>query len=118
MLFNSLEFLLFFPFTVIVYFLLPHKLRKYFLLAASLFFYMSFIPRYILILAFTTVVDYTGARLIEKYWDRKAIKRTVFITGLVLNIGLLVVFKYLITICGTLNAFGAAIDLDYLTKVL
>ena len=118
MLFNSLEFLLFFPFTVIVYFLLPHKLRKYFLLAASLFFYMSFIPRYILILAFTTVVDYTAARLIEKYHDRKALKRTVFILGLVLNIGLLVVFKYLITICGTLNSFGATINLDYLTQVL
>ena len=81
MLFNSIEFLIFFPAVVAVYFLLPYKLRRYFLLAASCFFYMSFIPKYILILLFTTVVDYTGARLIEKFRERHKIAKTFFILG-------------------------------------
>ncbi len=112
MLFNSLEFLLFFPLTVIIYFLLPHKLRKYFLLFASVYFYMSFIPKYILIVAFTTIVDYTGARLIEKFRDKKGIKRTVFITGILLNVGLLVFYKYLGAVGDTINFFGAMINLE------
>ena len=112
MLFNSLEFLLFFPLTVALYFLLPHKFRRYFLLFASVFFYMSFIPKYILIVGFTTVVDYTGARLIEKFRERKAIKRAVFITGILLNVGMLVIYKYLGVIGDTINFFGAMISLE------
>ena len=78
MLFNSIEFLLFFPIVIIGFYLLPHRLRRYFLLAASCFFYMSFIPKYILILLFTTVVDYSGALLIEKFRDRKKLAKTFF----------------------------------------
>jgi hypothetical protein len=40
MLFNSVAFLLFFPTVVVIYFVLPHRLRWLWLLAASLFFYM------------------------------------------------------------------------------
>ncbi len=112
MLFNSLEFLLFFPLTVAIYFLLPHKLRRYFLLLASVYFYMSFMPKYILIVGFTTVVDYVGARLIDKFSEKNAIKRTVFITGILLNVGLLVLYKYLGVIGDTINFFGAMISLE------
>lgn len=111
MLFNSLEFLLFFPITVILYFLLPHKFRRYFLLFASVFFYMSFIPKYILILGFTTVVDYTAARLISKFSDRKALKKTVFIIGVLLNVGLLITFKYLGLLGDTINFFGHMVSM-------
>lgn len=58
MLFNSIEFVIFFPFVVTVYFLLPPRFRRYFLLAASCYFYMSFIPSYMIILLYTTLVDY------------------------------------------------------------
>lgn len=111
MLFNSIEFLIFFPVTVIVYFLLPYKVRKYFLLAASCYFYMSFIPKYMLILLFTTVVDYSGALLIEKFRDRPRIKRTVFLIGIFLNVGMLIYFKYLGIIGDTINFFGRALSL-------
>jgi len=111
MLFNSIEFLLFFPVTIAVYFLLPHKLRRYFLLAASCYFYMSFIPKYMLILLFTTIVDYTGALLIERFRERKKLKTAVFVIGLTLNIGLLIYFKYLGVIGDTINFFGKAFSL-------
>lgn len=111
MLFNSFEFLIFFPLVVAVYFLLPFKARKFFLLAASLYFYMSFIPKYIAILGFTTVIDYTAARLISKFSERKALKKTVFIVGVLLNVGLLVTFKYLGLLGDTINFFGHMVSM-------
>jgi len=112
MLFNSIEFLLFFPFVIIVYFLLPKQfLRKYFLLAASCYFYMSFIPKYMLILLFTTIVDYTGALLIEKFRENKKLKLTFFLIGIGLNVGLLIYFKYLGVIGDTINFFGTKLSL-------
>ena len=48
MLFNSIEFLIFFPIVTLLFYLMPHKWRWLLLLAASCFFYMWFIPKYIL----------------------------------------------------------------------
>lgn len=60
MLFNSWEFVIFFPLVTLLYFALPHRFRWMLLLAASCAFYMFFIPVYILILAFTILVDYAA----------------------------------------------------------
>ncbi|MFA6947677.1 MAG: MBOAT family O-acyltransferase [Eubacteriales bacterium] len=113
MLFNSVQFLIFFPVTIIIYFLLPHKFRKYFLLAASCYFYMSFIPKYIFILLFTTIVDYSGALAVERLGgaEKPRAKKAAFIIALACNIGLLVFFKYLGMLGDTFNFFGAMINL-------
>jgi len=66
MLFNSLEFALFFPFVTAIFFTLPHRWRTLHLLVASCVFYMAFIPAYILILAVKIVIDYTAGILIER----------------------------------------------------
>ena len=66
MLFNSFSFLIFFPTVTILYFLIPHKYRWFFLLMASCIFYMAFIPIYILVLGLTIAIDYTAGLLIEK----------------------------------------------------
>ncbi|MGI6744403.1 MAG: MBOAT family O-acyltransferase [Eubacteriales bacterium] len=108
MLFNSVEFLIFFPVVTIVFFLLPERFRRYWLLAASCFFYMSFIPYYIIILLFTTCVDFFGALLIGKYHDRPELKNFFFALALGLNIGLLVYFKYLGMLGGTFNFISSA----------
>src|SRR4026208_2156201 len=65
MLFNSFTFLIFFPVVVAIYFVIPHRFRWARLLAASCYFYMAFIPVYILILFFTIAVDYVAGILIE-----------------------------------------------------
>ena len=65
MLFNSFSFFVFFPLVTGLYFLLPHRQRWALLLTASCVFYMYFIPKYLLILAFTIVVDYFAGLLIE-----------------------------------------------------
>jgi len=113
MLFNSIQFLVFFPFVITVFFILPHKFRKYFLLAASCYFYMSFIPKYMIILLFTSIVDFFGALLVQKFRkeDKVFLKRLAFIIALSLNIGLLVFFKYLGLLGDTVNFFGHMLNL-------
>lgn len=92
MLFNSFQFLLFFPIVTILYFILPHKFRWLHLLIASCVFYMYFVPIYILILFLTIIVDYIAGILIE---NAKGPQRKAFLLmSIVANVGVLVFFKY------------------------
>ncbi len=92
MLFNSLAFLLFFPLVCIVYFTLPTiKLRNWFLLAASYYFYMNWRPVYALLLLASTGITYLAALGGAKYDKHK----TLFLTlGIVFNLLILFFFKY------------------------
>ena len=92
MLFNSIEFVIFFPIVTLVYFVLQHKHRWWWLLLSSCVFYMAFRPEYLLILGFTIVVDYYAGILIEKSVGKQ--KRWYLIMSLVANIGVLAIFKY------------------------
>ncbi len=92
MLFNSVEFVLFFIIIVFLYFTLPHKYRWFLLLTGSCYFYMAFIPVYILILGFTIVVDYWAGIFLEKIEGKN--KKLFLIASLIANIGVLAVFKY------------------------
>ncbi len=93
MLFNSFEFIIFFPVVTIGFFLLPHKARWAWLLMASCYFYMFFKPIYILILAGTIIIDYFAGLLIEKTEDKKR-RKWYLALSLVANIGILAYFKY------------------------
>ena len=92
MLFNSLQFLIFFPAVTTLYFILPHRFRWFLLLIASCIFYMAFIPAYILILLVTIVVDYIAGILIEKSQGKK--RKLYLLISIVANIGFLAFFKY------------------------
>ncbi len=92
MLFNSIEFFLFFPLVTAIYFMLPHAFRWMWLLLASCVFYMFFIPSYILILFLTIVIDYyAGIRIVvaEERNKKKWLWFSIISTCLVLG-----VFKY------------------------
>ena len=65
MIFNSVVFVIFYIIVTALYFILPHKFRWGLLLAASCYFYMAFVPVYILILGFTIVIDYFAGIFIE-----------------------------------------------------
>ena len=106
MLFNSFEFLLFFPIVTILFYLLPHSGRWSLLLAASCFFYMFFKPEYILILGFTIVVDYYAGILLEQEADQKK-KKKYLVMSLIANIGVLAVFKYYNFINGNITGVAA-----------
>jgi len=120
MLFNSFQFLYFFIVVTTLYFVLPHKFRWMLLLVSSCYFYMTFVPVYILILAFTIVIDYFAGIYIEKTPGKK--KRLFLIASLIANIGTLAVFKYYnfindnITLL--LHGFNATNHLPYLSILL
>jgi alginate O-acetyltransferase complex protein AlgI len=92
MLYNSLQFLVFFIVVTIWYFNIPHRFRWLLLLVASCYFYMAFVPKYIVILGFTIVIDYIAGIYLEKFEGRK--KKLFLIASLIANIGILGAFKY------------------------
>ncbi len=93
MTFNSLQFLVFFMVVTLWFFRLKNqKGRILLLLLASCYFYMSFIPQYILILGGTIVIDYIAGLLIEKNEGRT--RKAWLVVSLIANIGVLAVFKY------------------------
>ena len=93
MLFNSFEFLIFFPIVTLIYFVLPRRGRWIWLLVTSYFFYMNWHAEYALLMAACTVVTYGCARLIDAVGDARR-RKGVLIGGIVFNIGLLAYFKY------------------------
>ena len=66
MLFNSYQFLIFFPVVVLLYYVIPQKIRYLWLLAASYYFYMCWNAKYALLLLFSTLATYTSGYLIDR----------------------------------------------------
>jgi len=94
MLFNSLEFLIFFPIVVFIYFIIKKKHRWIFLLFASYYFYMCWKPEYVFLIIISTVIDYFAGLQMGKTNCSK--KRKLFLLlSLVSNLGILFGFKYL-----------------------
>ena len=93
MLFNSFAFAVFLPIVFTLYWAFPHKYRWAILLAASYYFYMSWNPKYIVLILFTTVISYTAALLIEGKTDKR-FKDIILAIAAVLCLGVLFFFKY------------------------
>ncbi|HPH89891.1 MAG TPA: MBOAT family O-acyltransferase [Ferruginibacter sp.] len=92
MLFNSFHFVFFFLIVTGGYFSIPYTKRWMWLLAASCYFYMAFVPVYILILAFTIIIDYFAGIYIERSEGKR--RKLFLVSSLVANIGILCFFKY------------------------
>lgn len=94
MLFNSFDFFLFFPFVLLLFFALPQKVKWMWLLACSVYFYMCWKAKYILLMGFSILVTYIGSLLIEKWRSRKYASKVVLAITLLANFGVLFLFKY------------------------
>ena len=112
MVFNSIEYLVFLPLVVLLFYVLPQKVRWLMLLAASCVFYMWFVPKYILILLVTIVVDYGAGVLMERYADRHALKKTFFVISIVSTLSVLLVFKYLNFLTANLDHLCASLGTE------
>ncbi len=116
--FNSGAFLLFLPAVTAVYWLLPHRARKYWLLAASYFFYMYANPAFIVLLLASTAVDYCCGLGIERARGRKAPMRLLLLVSVCVNLGLLLTFKYFDFFAGMVNGLCAGWGLPYRVRSL
>jgi len=111
MLFNTIEFAIFLPIVVGLYFWLKPAFRWILLLAASLYFYMCFVPEYALILVATITVDYFAARRIEV---AQGLARKAWLgLSLATNFGFLIFFKYAGFITNNVDALAKAIGWNY-----
>lgn len=93
MLFNSLEFLIFFPIVIALYYAVPSKWRWLLLLAASYYFYMCWKPEYIVLIVASTIIDFFSAKGIAK--SNKSLQKKLYLSlSMASNLGLLFFFKY------------------------
>ena len=115
MLFNSIEFLLFFPTVTIAYYLMPGKLRMYWLLLTSYVFYMGWNPQYALLLLASTGITFVSGLLIGRAQQRAVARgeqgvRSAGKLWVTINLGILFFFKYfdftLDNIIALLNGMG------------
>lgn len=126
MAFNSFEFLVFFPIVVLVFFIIPRKARRLWLLAASYYFYMRWNAVYAALIAASTLVTYLAGIFISKVSeddseekdiedyddeeddDDEAVdnifhKKFILISSIVINLGILFYFKYFNFILDTIG---------------
>ena len=105
MVFSSLLFLfMYLPVVLTIYYITPRKFRNLFLFFANLVFYGWGEPVFVLLMLFSTIVDYTCGYHIDKYRTKnKKIAKFFLIASVVVNLGLLGFFKYAGFITDTLN---------------
>lgn len=111
MLFNSIDFLIFFLIVLIIYFILPSKIRYLWLLVTSYYFYMCWNPVYIVLIVTSTVLTYLCALLLEKckiedcflISKRISTGKAIFIIGLGINLIILFYYKYINFIIESVN---------------
>lgn len=93
MLFNSAGYIVFFTIVCLVYFILPKKLKRVFLLLASYFFYSCWNLKYSLLMIFSTVATYLTAIAMDMVGAKKKKKLYLGLCFFV-NLAILFVFKY------------------------
>ena len=120
MLFNSLQYVLFLPAVIGLYFLLPHKARWILLLAASYFFYMCWNVSYAALIAVSTIVTFLSGLLISRENDRleagltdekkcRRVKHIYVALSFIINLGILAFFKYSPMAIRTVERFSSVL---------
>ncbi len=101
MLFNSFQFLIFFPIVVLIYYLIPNRFKYIWLLIASYYFYTCWNVKYAFLLLGSTVITYASGILLDRInnSDRDEIGKTrhrkmTVALSFVLNLSILFFFKY------------------------
>ena len=121
MTFNSIPFLIFYPIVLLLYFILPKKIRWIMLLVASYFFYAFYSPELLFLIIGTTLVSWLCANLIEKS-QKRGVRALALAITLVVSLGTLFFFKYFDFLSksffATLSIFGYAGDPILLNLVL
>ncbi|MCF0136261.1 MAG: MBOAT family protein [Lachnospiraceae bacterium] len=125
MLFNSREFLIFFPIVVLLYFVIPKKIRYLWLLAASYYFYMCWNARYALLILTSTGVTYLSGLLIDRIRSSETEDHTryrrmkwVVAVSFLLNLSILFFFKYFNFTCDLVVSVLGLFSISFTPPVL
>ena len=112
MLFNSFDFIVFFPIVIFIYFIIPKKLRYIWLLITSYYFYMSWNAKYAVLILFSTLTTWIAGIAVEKA-EKAFAKKAALSVCLIVNLGILFAFKYLdffiSSVNSVLSSFGMQI---------
>ena len=113
MVFSSTIFLcVYLPLVLLGYYICPKKGRNLFLLIVSLVFYAWGEPKYGFLMIFSILVNYIFGRLMDKNRGRQKRMKLLLVLSVVIDLGLLSVFKYTDFIITNVNAiFGSSFDL-------
>lgn len=125
MLFNSYDFMIFFPVVVLIYFIIPKKLRYLWLLVASYYFYMSWNPRYAILLAISTMTTFLSGILLGLVQTRThtrtlrklaTIRKLIVAISFIINLSILFFFKYLDFFWQNLDTLASSLGLSLIEK--
>ena len=124
MAFNSINFFLFFPIVVLIYYIIPYKVRYIWLLIASYYFYIAWNPVFVLLMFAATFISYIGGIFIDKIplnkvtsevgGGRKArnTRKYIAVITILFNITLLFFFKYFYFAVDNLNTLLQLLNIE------
>lgn len=123
MLFNSIDFFIFFPVVVLVYQVIPKKIRYLWLLLASYYFYMNWNAKYALLIGFSTIITYLCGISIEQIKNHNSLLRLkgcllkiMIAFGVTINLGVLFFFKYFDFFLENVNRVLSIFHIQLLSK--
>lgn len=120
MLFNSLSFIIFLIFFLITYYVFKGKIRIYFCLVASYFFYSFFSFQFLFLILFSTLIDYLAGIMINR---NEGLRRKLYLfSSLFLNLLILGIFKYynffIDSVVNFLSLFNVSVEIRTLSIIL
>ena len=112
MVFSSLTFLYFFlPLVLSLYFISGKRVKNIILFLSGLLFYSWGEPFYVIIMIFSTLVDYTAGRIMDRYDNKPKVRTLVLLVSVCINLTLLSIFKYSSFLIGNMNnIFGTSFN--------
>ena len=112
MTFNSFTFYLFFAAIVVVNYILPRRWRWVWMLISSYVFYSLSDLKYPAVLLICTGISYLAGRMVAKAGDKKS-KKIWMLVGVFLNVGILILFKYINFFFDSINVAAAIAGLQW-----
>ncbi len=118
MLFNSIQFLLFFPLVCLVYFVIPQKIKWIWLLLASYYFYMCWNPKYALLMFASTLITWLSGFFIDRFnrvqppKKSQALKKLTVAVSFSANLTILFFFKYFDFAVDNINHLLSALNIQ------
>ena len=109
---TSIFIYLFLPITLIIYYLMPKKGKNLIILLSGLLFYSWGEPIYVIVMLISTMIDYFAGLIMNHFEGRKVPRRICLIVSIVMNLGLLGIFKYSGFIAENINAIAGTQIID------